>query len=39
MGPFTQMKNMFAAKRIISTIIVMISIVLTLVAAIVVKND
>lgn len=36
MGPFKQMKNMFAETRIFATVIVMISFVMTLVAAIVV---
>lgn len=34
MGPFKQLKNMFAETRIIATFIVIVSIVMTLVAAI-----
>lgn len=37
MGPFNQLKKMFASTRIIATIIVLVSIVLTLVCAIVVS--
>lgn len=37
-GPMKQLKNMFAEKRYIATIIVMVSFVLTLVAAIVVMS-
>lgn len=36
-GPMKQLKNMFAEKRLIATIIVIISFVLTLIAAIVVN--
>lgn len=36
-GPMRQLKNMFDKKRIIATIIVVISFVLTLIAAIVVS--
>lgn len=39
MGPMKQLKNMFAETRIIATVIVLISFVLTLVAAIVVSNQ
>lgn len=36
-GPMKQLKNMFAEKRLIATIIVIVSFVLTLIAAIVVN--
>lgn len=39
MGPFKQLQNMFHSKRIIATIIVLVSICLTLVAALVVSGD
>jgi len=35
MGPFNQFKKMFASTRVVATIVVMVSFVLTLVAAIV----
>lgn len=38
MGPFKQLENMFHSKRIIATIIVIVSITLTLVAALVVSK-
>lgn len=38
MGPINQLKNMFAQKRIIATIIVIASICMTLVAALVVRT-
>ncbi|RYG44148.1 hypothetical protein EON67_12100 [archaeon] len=37
-GPWRQMKNMFAAKRIIATLVYLITLIATLVVAIVVKS-
>lgn len=39
MGPVNQLKNMFHSKRIIATIIALVSICMTLVAAIVVSGN
>lgn len=38
MGPVSQVKKMFAATRLIATIIMLVSLVLTLVSALVLKN-
>lgn len=37
-GPWRQMKNMFAGKRIIATLVYLITLIATLVVAIVVKS-
>lgn len=38
MGPFNQIQKMFAATRVIATLIVLVSVTMTLVAALVVSG-
>lgn len=39
MGPYNQLKKMFASTRIVATIVVLVMIVLTIIAAVVVSAN